>query len=73
MAISRLDGHQFIQTIRQILHLKYTPGIAISGYNTSADQKKTKPAGFNFHVGKPISHGEFIDVIEEHTSESPSE
>ncbi|MCX2898712.1 CheR family methyltransferase [Pseudomonas mandelii] len=60
-----MDGHQFIQAIRQIPHLKYTPAIALSGYNTSADQKKTKSAGFNYHVGKPISHDEFIDVIEE--------
>jgi two-component system CheB/CheR fusion protein len=60
-----MDGYEFIQAIRRIAHLKHTPAIALTGYATSSDQKKTRQSGFNFHVSKPISHDDFIEIIDE--------
>ncbi|WP_085690556.1 MULTISPECIES: CheR family methyltransferase [unclassified Pseudomonas] len=60
-----MDGHAFIRAVRQFAHLQDTPAIALSGYATSADQIKTRESGFNFHVGKPVSHDEFMNVIDE--------
>ncbi|WP_454866021.1 CheR family methyltransferase [Pseudomonas umsongensis] len=66
-----MDGHQFIRAIRQISHLKHTPAIALSGYATSEEQKKTRQSGFNYHVGKPVSHDDFIDLIDEACNTRP--
>jgi two-component system CheB/CheR fusion protein len=60
-----MDGHALIQAIRQIVHHKYTPAIALTGYATSGDQKKTRQSGFNYHVSKPVAHDDFIDIIDE--------
>jgi two-component system CheB/CheR fusion protein len=60
-----MDGHALIQAIRQIVHHKYMPAIALTGYATSSDQKKTRQSGFNYHVGKPVAHDDFIDLIDE--------
>jgi two-component system CheB/CheR fusion protein len=60
-----MDGHALIQAIRQIAHHKYTPAIALTGYATSSDQKKTRQSGFNHHVSKPVAHDDFIDIIDE--------
>ncbi|MFU2325788.1 CheR family methyltransferase [Pseudomonas sp. NFX98] len=66
-----MDGHALIQAIRQITHLKHTPAIALTGYATSNDQKKARQSGFNYHVSKPVSHDDFIDIIDEACSARP--
>jgi two-component system CheB/CheR fusion protein len=66
-----MDGHALIQAMRQIAHLKHTPAIALSGYATSHDQKKARQSGFNYHVGKPVSHDDFIDIIDEACNARP--
>ncbi|MFJ5296684.1 hypothetical protein ACIQAL_09180 [Pseudomonas sp. NPDC088368] len=42
-----------------------TPAIALTGYATAGDQEKTLQAGYDNHVGKPISHDTFVDIIDE--------
>lgn len=59
-----MDGHELIQRIRQLPHLKYTPAIALTGYGASSDQQKSRQSGFNFHVSKPVAHDDFIGIIE---------
>ncbi|RKS17088.1 two-component system CheB/CheR fusion protein [Pseudomonas sp. WPR_5_2] len=66
-----MDGHQFIQAIRQISQLKHTPAIALTGYTNSNDQRKAKQSGFNYHVSKPVSHDDFIDIIDEACNARP--
>jgi two-component system CheB/CheR fusion protein len=66
-----MDGHALIQAIRQIAHHKYTPAIALTGYATSIDQKKTRQSGFNYHVSKPVAHDDFIDIIDEACKSRP--
>ncbi|KQZ92843.1 CheR family methyltransferase [Pseudomonas sp. Root562] len=66
-----MNGHEFIQAIRQIAHLKHTPAIALTGYGTANDQKKARQSGFNYHVSKPVSHDDFIDIIGEACTARP--
>jgi two-component system, chemotaxis family, CheB/CheR fusion protein len=66
-----MNGHELIQAIRQISHLKHTPAIALTGYGTANDQKKAKLSGFNYHVSKPVSHDDFIDIIDEACTARP--
>ncbi|CAN7440821.1 CheR family methyltransferase [Pseudomonas umsongensis] len=60
-----MNGHELMHAIRQIAHLKHTPAIALTGYATSSDEKKTRQSGFNYHVSKPVSHDDFLDIIGE--------
>jgi two-component system CheB/CheR fusion protein len=60
-----MDGHQFIFAIRQMPQFEMTPAIALTGYATAGDQEKKLQAGFDNHVGKPISHDTFVDIIDE--------
>jgi two-component system CheB/CheR fusion protein len=66
-----MSGHELIQAIRQIAHLKHTPAIALTGYGTTSDQKKARQSGFNYHVSKPVSHDDFIDIIDEACTARP--
>ncbi|WP_137806331.1 CheR family methyltransferase [Pseudomonas sp. G(2018)] len=66
-----MDGHQFIQAIRQFSQLKHTPAIALTGYTNSNDQRKARQSGFNYHVSKPVSHDDFIDIIDEACNARP--
>lgn len=66
-----MDGHQFIQAIRQFSQLKHTPAIALTGYTNNNDQRKARQSGFNYHVIKPVSHDDFIDIIDEACSARP--
>ncbi|MNP73227.1 Polar-differentiation response regulator DivK [compost metagenome] len=60
-----MNGHELMHAIRQIAHLKHTPAIALTGYATSSDEKKARQSGFNYHVSKPVSHDDFLDIIGE--------
>jgi two-component system CheB/CheR fusion protein len=66
-----LDGHQLISAIRKLPQFKLTPAIALTGYATPGDQKKTAQSGFTHHVGKPISHDSFVEVIEKAYNSAP--
>jgi len=66
-----MDGHELIHAIRQLAHLKHTPAIALTGYGTSGDQKKARQSGFNYHVSKPVSHDDFLDIIDEACNSRP--
>jgi two-component system CheB/CheR fusion protein len=66
-----LDGHQLISAIRRLPQFKLTPAIALTGYATPGDQKKTAQSGFTHHVGKPISHDSFVEVIEKAYNSAP--
>jgi two-component system CheB/CheR fusion protein len=66
-----MNGHELMHAIRQIAHLKHTPAIALTGYGTVNDQKKAKQSGFNYHVSKPVSHDDFIDIIDEACTARP--
>jgi two-component system CheB/CheR fusion protein len=60
-----MNGHQFIRAVREIPELESTPAIALSGYDTPSDQKTSRQSGFDYHVGKPVSHDKLIDVIDQ--------
>ncbi|EJN32800.1 PAS domain S-box [Pseudomonas sp. GM78] len=66
-----MNGHELIHAIRQIAQLKHTPAIALTGYTTSTDEKKARQSGFNYHVSKPVSHDDFIDIIDEACNSRP--
>lgn len=54
-----ISGYDVAKYIRKDNELKDVPLIAISGYSSREDQERSIEAGFDKHLGKPVS----IDVL----------
>ncbi len=40
------------------------PAIALTGYGTQSDMQKSREAGFDQHLGKPVAYDDLIETIE---------
>jgi DNA-binding response OmpR family regulator len=54
-------GHDLM---RQICARRRIPGIALSGYGTSDDERKSVEAGFDRHLVKPIEPHELLRILQ---------
>ncbi|CDF93959.1 Chemotaxis protein methyltransferase CheR [Pseudomonas sp. SHC52] len=59
-----MNGHELISALRQLPLAKNVPAIALTGYGTHGDVQKSHAAGFDQHLGKPVSYDALIDTIE---------
>ncbi|MCJ8206838.1 CheR family methyltransferase [Pseudomonas sp. RGM2987] len=60
-----MNGHELMQSLRELPHFEHVPAIALTGYGASADIHKSRQSGFNQHIGKPVSYDELIETIEQ--------
>lgn len=58
-----MDGHQFIKALRAIPAYATVPAIALTGYGGSEDAEKALSAGFDRHLGKPVTYEGLVDAI----------
>lgn len=49
-----MDGYEVVKRLRQDADCKDAVIIAASGYGQEEDQRRTKAAGFDYHLIKPI-------------------
>ena len=61
LGLPRLDGYEVARAIRADPALAGIYLVAVTGYASSADQRRAADAGFNRHLAKPVP----LDVIEE--------
>ncbi|WLG49548.1 CheR family methyltransferase [Pseudomonas sp. FP1742] len=59
-----MNGHELIQALRQLPHVKNVPAIALTGYGANSDIQKARQSGFNQHIGKPVSYDDLIATIQ---------
>jgi len=64
------NGFEIAHDLRAEPGLKDVPLIAISGYGQAADMERTRAAGFNFHVLKPVDTELLMKLIEAHIAPS---
>jgi len=64
IGMPNMDGHALIRALRQLPQCASVPAIALTGYGTSEDARKTLDAGFNQHIGKPVAYDALIATIE---------
>jgi len=62
--MAKMNGHELMQKLRKLGHLRQAPAIALTGYGAGNDQKKATESGFNAHVSKPVGHDSLISLIE---------
>jgi CheY-like chemotaxis protein len=67
LGLPRLDGYEVAKAIRASPDLAGTYLVAVTGYASSADQRRAADAGFNRHLAKPVP----MDVIEEVLATAP--
>jgi CheY-like chemotaxis protein len=54
IAMPGIDGHQLAAMIRSDPGLKEMRLIAVSGFDQPEDRLRTRQAGFDAHIGKPV-------------------
>ncbi|MBW9242394.1 CheR family methyltransferase [Pseudomonas paracarnis] len=64
IGMPKMNGHELMQKLRKVGHLRQAPAIALTGYGAGNDQKKATESGFNAHVSKPVGHDSLITLIE---------
>jgi CheY-like chemotaxis protein len=63
-----MDGYEVARRLRSDAGLADSKLIALSGYGTEADQKRSRDAGFNRHLVKPVDPGELPAIIAQVTA-----
>jgi two-component system CheB/CheR fusion protein len=59
-----MNGYQLAEALRQLPEYQTVPLVAITGYSMFDDQQRSKKAGFNAHMTKPIDPRALIDLID---------
>jgi len=64
IGMPEMNGYQLAEALRQLPEYQTVPLVAITGYSMFDDQQRSKKAGFNAHMTKPIDPRALIDLIE---------
>ena len=63
LALPKLDGFQVAARLRQMPDLQNVCLIALSGYGQADDVARTRTAGFDFHLIKPVNFDELLRLL----------
>jgi PAS domain S-box-containing protein len=66
-----LDGHELARHMRERLDLRQVRLIAVTGYGQEADRERTRRAGFDAHLVKPVDLTQLRSLIESYVAEMP--
>ncbi len=58
-----MDGYQVAETLRSDGRLRQVVIIAISGYGQEEDRRRSKAAGFDHHLVKPVDHDALLVLL----------
>jgi CheY-like chemotaxis protein len=58
-----LDGYSVAEALRREPELAGMRLVAVSGYGRAEDKDRTKAAGFDHHLVKPVDFGQLVSVI----------
>ncbi len=61
-----LDGYEVARRLREQAETKDVVLVAITGYGQPEDREKSKAAGFNHHLVKPVSIEDVLAVLMTH-------
>jgi CheY-like chemotaxis protein len=67
-----INGYEVAQHLRQQQHSKNLRLIAMTGYGQDADRQRSKEAGIDLHLVKPVDPKKLQDVLETWAKQSRS-
>ena len=62
-----LDGYEVARRLRAMNHGQTFRIVAITGWGQEADRMRSKEAGFDLHLVKPVDPGVLVSVLEQRT------
>jgi CheY-like chemotaxis protein len=60
-----LDGYEVARRLRAMNHGETFRIVAITGWGQEADRTRSKEAGFDLHLVKPVDPGVLVSVLEQ--------
>lgn len=57
------DGYQALRKLKESVHLKSIPIVAVTAYASEEQMNRARTAGFNGFLGKPLDPDRFPDQI----------
>jgi two-component system CheB/CheR fusion protein len=63
IAMPGMDGYELLQRVRGLAHGATLPAIAATGFGRRVDVQRAIDAGFDAHLGKPITVERFSQVL----------
>lgn len=63
LAMPAGDGYELIRAVRSLRGGAALPAVVLSGATTAEDRERTRAAGFNVHLAKPVDPGELVGVL----------
>ena len=58
-----LDGYEVAKKLRQESVLKNVVLVAMTGYGQESDRQRSREAGFNYHLVKPVDQKQLSEVL----------
>ena len=65
MGLPGLNGYEVATNIRNDQNCQDTVIIAVSGYGRDEDLRRSRAAGFDHHLVKPVNHDELRNLLAE--------
>jgi CheY-like chemotaxis protein len=65
IGMPEMNGYQLAREIRALPGYEAVPMVAVTGYSMFDDRERSKSAGFNAHMTKPIDPRALLDLIEQ--------
>ncbi len=63
ISMPNIDGYEFARMLRREPGLESLPLVAITGYGEEQDRQRTKEAGFDYHLVKPVSVSKLQELL----------
>jgi CheY-like chemotaxis protein len=60
-----MNGYQLARELRLLPGYESVPMVAVTGYSMFDDRERSRTAGFNAHMTKPIDPRALLDLIEQ--------
>jgi CheY-like chemotaxis protein len=61
-----MDGYEVASKLRKEICCRDAIYVAITGYGQEEDRRRSKEAGFDYHLVKPIDPGQLVEILIAH-------
>ena len=58
-----MSGYEVARRLRQLPEIKHTPLVAVTGYGRDDDRRRSREAGFDYHLIKPIDPDDLQAIV----------